>query len=346
MQNANSKRGVGFYTQRLVHSLQSVIKTNKVYKDFKITLLSEDNFDQNQYDVIHYPYFDIFQSTLSVTHKPTVVTVHDLIPISFSKYYPAGFKGKFNWFKQKRELKKADYIITDSINSRFEISKYIHYPNDQIFSIYLAADSDFKPINKTIAKSLVGDLHLPNKFVLYVGDVNWNKNLESLALSCIELNYPLVIIGSSAATNHIIKHPWTQSLQTIKLLQSQYPDLIFTPGYLSNQKLNAVYNLATIYCQPSYSEGFGLPLLEAMQSGCPVVYSQSSSLPEITNYLGLFFDPYKKTELQQRLRKMWTNLKLQQKTRAEGISRAKVFSWENTAIQTLEVYRLALKNNG
>lgn len=345
-QNSNLQRGVGFYTQRLINSLELIIKQNPNYKNFQINLFDQNNFDVSKYDLIHYPYFDVFQPTLSIFKRPTIVTVHDLIPLSFPKHYPVGIKGKINWLKQKSQLKKADYIITDSISSRFEILKHLKYREDHIFPIYLAADSSFGPIDKITAKSLTKNLNLPNKFVLYVGDVNWNKNLDSLALSCIKLDYPLVVVGSTAATNHIIPHPWTKCLQIFKDLQSKHPQLILTTGYLPNNELNAVYNLATIYCQPSYAEGFGLPLLEAMQSGCPVIYSQTSSLPELTNYLGLFFDPYNKLELQKCLKKMWTDQELRQTTKVEGLKKAKIFSWENTAIQTLEVYRLALQHHG
>ncbi len=342
----SSNRGIGFYTKRLIDSLQKVVKTNPTYKDFQIDVF--DGNDQkiiSDCNLIHYPYFDIFQKTLIINDKPTIVTVHDLIPLSFPNQYPVGIRGRINWMLQKKELTKASYIITDSISSRFEITRHLKFPQDRIFSIYLAADGDFKPIEKRKARLLTKNLGLPDKFVLYVGDVNWNKNLESLANVCISLNYPLIVVGAAAATAIAPIHPWTKSLQNFKLLQAKNENLVKTLGYLPNDVLNSLYNLATFYCQPSRAEGFGLPLVEAMQAGCPVVYSQTSSLPEITNYLGLFFDPNSLQEMKKSFKQMWHDDSLQKRTRQDGMQRAKMFTWESTAIQTLEVYRLALLEN-
>lgn len=346
LQAESSNRGIGFYTKRLIASLQKVVKTNPTYKDFQIDIF--DGKDQkiiNNCNLVHYPHFDIFQKTLTITNKPTIVTVHDLIPLSFPNHYPVGIRGRISWMLQKKELSKASYIITDSISSRFEITKHLKFPQDRIFSIYLAADGVFHPLKKNKAKLLTKNLDLPDKFVLYVGDVNWNKNIENLAEVCLSLNYPLIIVGTAAATATPPIHPWTKSLQNFKLLQAKNVNLIRTLGYLPNDILNSLYNLATFYCQPSYAEGFGLPLVEAMQAGCPIVYSETSSLPEITNYLGLFFDPNSLQEMKKRFKQMWNDDSLQKTTKQTGLQRAKVFTWESTAIQTLEVYRLALLEN-
>jgi len=131
-QNQNAKRGVGFYTSRLIKALQKELKTNPDYKNWKIDLLTSP--PTKKYNLIHYPYFDPFFTTLPKrTNTPIIVTVHDLIPIRYKKHYPAGLKGNLRWLIQKNNLKKADLLITDSHFSKYEIYDLIKYPVDKIY---------------------------------------------------------------------------------------------------------------------------------------------------------------------------------------------------------------------
>ncbi len=339
--DGNSSRGVGFYTSRLISSLQRVVATNKKYRNFKISLIKTTSLNPNSFDLIHYPFFDPYKNTLPDKTIPTIVTVHDLIPRDFKQHFPAGIKGEITWQMQKRRLKKVDLIITDSISSKFSIHKNTDYPLDWIYSIPLAADTDFYPLKSKPT------LNLPKKFVLFTGDINWNKNIPHLAQVCINLKTPLIIVGKTASQDlaYITKHPWTESLIQLKENQEKYPKLIITPGFVDNKTLNSYYNLATCYCQPSYAEGFGLPLLEAMQAGCPIVWSDRTSLPEIAENTGLCFNPNSYQDLYEKLKKMIDSTKLQKESRASGIKRSKIFSWEFTAIQTLEAYNLTLTKN-
>ena len=117
LKNANRFRGVGFYTKNLVESLRSLIKENKKYSNWQINLIENWKLEIGNFDLFHYPYFDIFFPTLPKKKNiPTVVTVHDLTPLVFPEHYPAGVRGKINWLRQKRNLKKTEAIITDSQN--------------------------------------------------------------------------------------------------------------------------------------------------------------------------------------------------------------------------------------
>ncbi|MDD4026880.1 MAG: glycosyltransferase family 1 protein [Candidatus Shapirobacteria bacterium] len=343
-QDGNALRGVGYYTSNLVSALQTEIKTNPLYKNYQIDLITDIcHLKSEIYNLIHYPYFDPFKLTLpKKTNIPTIVTVHDLIPRQFKKYFPVGIKGEIKWFIQKHRLLKVDKILTVSNYSKNIINKITGYPLQNIFATHLAADSSFKVLTDSKKlKEIQKKYKLPNKFVLFVGDINWNKNIPTLVNACLKLKYPLVIVGSSATKKDVPNHPWTQDLLWLQSQKS--PNLILT-GFVPDEDLPIIFNLATLYCQPSFAEGFGLPLVQAMSSGCPVVYSQDSCLDEIMESNGLKFNPHSQKDLEKKLEQFWINKELRQKYINLGLIRAKSFDWKNTAIQTLALYNLTLSN--
>lgn len=344
LSDGNSVRGVGYYTRHLVAALQKEVKLNPSYKDFLIELITNRSQLKANYDLIHYPFFDPFYLTLPLTTKPFIVTIHDIIPIEFRSHFPVGIKGLIKWNLQKLKLLFAKYIITVSNYSKYSIHKYTGYPQEKIFTSYEAADSSLKQItDKNILKSVKAKYNLPDKFVFYLGDINWNKNIRTLVKACQQLNYPLVIAGS-AATKKVPKHPWTSDIHWLQsqALKYQSTKKLILLGFVPDEDLPSVFNLATMYVQPSYAEGFGLPPLQAMQSGCPVIYSSTTSLPEIIDYNGIPFDPYSLSDLKKAIKSFWTDDQLRQKFTKLGLKRASTFTWQQTALNTLSVYRLAL----
>ena len=342
LNDGNSKRGVGFYTKHLVSALQNEIKYNPDYQHYQISLIEDCKLKIEDYDLIHYPYFDPFKLTLPRQKKPYIVTCHDLIPRAFKKHFPVGLKGEIKWQIQKNRLQKAAYIICPSHSAKYQIIDQIKYPVDRIYTTYEAASVNFEKISNKVFLSKIKDKYkLPSKFVLYVGDINWNKNIPSLVKTCLKLKYPLVIAGS-AAVKQVPNHPWTQDIIWLQseALKHQSSKALNLLGFVPDEELPALYNLATLYCQPSYSEGFGLPLIEAMQCGTPVCYSEDSCLPEIMDFNGLYFDPHSLESMEKALKKMWTVKKLRQKYSKLGQIRAQFFSWKNTALETLALYHL------
>jgi len=342
--DGNSIRGVGYYTTNLVDAIQKEIKKDKQYKGWSIKLIKKTiTTKSGKYDLVHYPFFDPFSLTLKIDrYIPTIVTVHDLIPREFKKHFPVGIKGELKWFIQKNLLKRVDRIITVSDYSKKIINQMINYPLNRIFTTHLAADPSFKPINnQQKLKEVQQKYHLPDKFILFIGDINWNKNIPNLVKACLEANYPLVIVGSSATKQNIPDHPWTKDL---RWLQSQSSPNLIKTGFVPDEELPIFYNLATAYCQPSFAEGFGLPLTQAMQSGCPVAYSQTSCLPEIMSQNGISFDPHSVTSIKKALKEYWDNPKIRQKYSQQALVYVKKFNWSSTAKHTLAVYKLALLN--
>jgi glycosyltransferase involved in cell wall biosynthesis len=342
--DGNSVRGVGYYTKYLVTALKEEIKTNPLYKNFRLDFIENPaDLSKSKYDLIHYPFFDPFKLTLPPKKEtPTIVTVHDLIPREFKKHFPVGLKGEIKWLIQKNRLKQSDFLITVSNYSKFVISDIIKYPADRIFVTYEAADPIFNVINnKKNLESVRHKYNLPSKFVLFVGDINWNKNVPGLVKACKELEIPLVIVGSAAVRKNVEKHPWNHDL--LWLQQQKYPNLILT-GYVSDEDLAAIYNLSTLYCQPSFAEGFGLPLIQAMQSGCPVACSNKTCLPEIVEDCALLFNPYSLKDIKKTINALWKSDTLRKEYSKRGIERASFFNWKFTAMQTLSVYQLALND--
>jgi len=330
-------RGVGFYRNNLVSALGRLDGIEVV--------------DENP-DIIHYTFFDPFYPTLPNSFRvPTVVTIHDLTPLVLPEYYPTGIRAKLNFGRQKLALKNVSAVITDSNNSKKDIVNILKIKPEKVFVTYLAVDDAYSktPTEKTLA-TVREKYHLPEKFILYVGGVNPNKNLVRLAQAIIKLNVPAVLVGSEFAKTPVE----TFSIKKILGLQSVHPEVyeftklmeiiknnsqIHVLGFVGNEDLNVIYRLANLYCQPSFYEGFGLPVLEAMTAGCPVVSSNSGSLPEIYPLGAISFDPRNQADIETALQKA---LILKKKDRDNlikvGQEKATEFSWEKTARETYAVY--------
>ncbi|MFA7301119.1 MAG: glycosyltransferase family 1 protein [Candidatus Shapirobacteria bacterium] len=355
LSDGNAIRGVGYYTKNLVTALQHEVKTNPDYKDIEISLIKNYKLKIKNFDLVHYPYFDPFFLTLPITKTPFVVTVHDLVPIEIAKtipvglltkifpqglfknIFPIGIKGFIRWQIQKTKLRFAKYILTPTHTAKYSICDILGYPKEKIFTTYEAANSNFKKItDQKLLQSIKTKYNLPDVFVLYVGDIGRNKNIPSLANACQKINIPLIIAGSSAV-KPVPDDPWTKDIKWVQAHQSKY---LKSLGFVSDDDLPVLYNLASVYCQPSFAEGFGLPLLEAMQCGTPTCYSQQTSLAEISDFSGLSFDPYSIKDISNKIKLILTDTKLQQELIIKGYNRAKTFSWQLCAINTLAVYRL------
>lgn len=328
-------RGVGFYLQHLKNSLLKYFPNNE-YSFFKNTRELPSTVD-----IIHYPYFDPFFLTLPLVKKcRTFVTVHDLTPLLFPQHFPSGIKGLLKWQIQKRLLKNMDGIITDSNSSKKDIMKITGINGERIHVVYLAAGEEFKKINMTQKEKqeLLKKYHLPKKFVLYVGDVTWNKNLPSLINAIKLTSIPLVMVGKSLISNdYDISNPWNKDLvETQKLIKNG--NQISTLGFVPTEDLVKLYNAATAFVMPSHYEGFGLPILEAMSCGCPVITSKHGSLPETAGEAAYYVDSNSSENIALGIKKVFEDEKLRQDLIQKGLVHVKKFSWEKAAGETLRAY--------
>jgi glycosyltransferase involved in cell wall biosynthesis len=327
-------RGTGQYLEKLKLSLEKYFPRNKYSYFIRGEKISKDA------DVIHYPYFEPFFLTLPLKSlNKSIVTVHDLTPLVFPKNFPSGIKGNLRWIIQKRGLKKLAAIITDSQSSKKDIVKHAGVKEEKIHVVYLAAGEEFKVLeNKAVLGKTRSKYNLPDKFVLYVGDVTWNKNLPRLLEAVIAADLPLVIVGKAIKEDDFDRNnSWNQDRVKVRDLISKN-ESILALGFVPAEELPVIYNLATVFAMPSIYEGFGLPILEAMSCGCPVVTSKSGSIPEIAGNAAFYVDPYSVLDIASGIRKIFENAALAGKLSKEGIEQAGRFAWKKTAEDTVAVY--------
>lgn len=283
LQTGHSVRGVGQYTKLLIESLQKY-ETQHSFSFF----VRGEKVPKNA-DIVHYPYFEPFFLTLPLIKAlPTVVTVHDLIPLEYPENFPKGIKGFVKWQIQKWSIQGVRLIITDSYASKQSILRLIKIPEKNIHVVPLAASPSFTHVgDMKLLMRVKKKFSLPDQFFLYVGDVNWNKNILGLVSAFIRLRaHQALTNGKTAKLVLVGKAFHESSLPELRKLQSaiaqnNLENTVVMLGYVSDSELSAVYRLSTASVQPSFAEGFGFPVLEAMACGAPVVCAKGSSLDEI-----------------------------------------------------------------
>jgi glycosyltransferase involved in cell wall biosynthesis len=334
----HSVRGVGSYITNLKNHI------NEVTTDLEIEFFTTD---VPHADLIHYPYFDPFQRAVKkVSGAKTIVTVHDLTPIVFKDYFPVGLRGNVNWQLNKFFLRSVDAIITDSNSSKKDILRLTGVNEQKVHGVYLAADEKFHSFIDTELKTKNRELRtkykLPERFVLYVGDVTWNKNLVRLVDAMKQINLTLVMVGKAlVSTDYDKNHPWNADLAAVQ--KEIIDDARFIRlGFVTDEELVQLYNMAYVFVMPSIYEGFGLPVLEAMQSGCPVVTTKGGSLPEVAEDAAYYVDPYDVTSLANGIGEVFFTEKLRETYIKKGLKQAGKFSWKQTAEQTIKAYEHVL----
>lgn len=331
LKTGHKTRGIGSYTANLINSLKHIDNGLKIEEFY-------NSKQPPQADIVHYPYFDLFFHTLPLRAKSTrVVTVHDVIPLVFPEHFSSGIKGKINLRLQKLALKNTSAVICDSQTSKKDIVEKLKYPQDKVNVVYLAPGKDFRKISDPkILNNISKKYDLPQKFVLYVGDVNWNKNLPNLLRSVKLSGVNLVAIGSAIADKNLEQ---TKSLIT-KINDLGIQDKVTKVGYIPEAHLIAIYNLATATLLPSFYEGFGLPVLESMACGTPVICSNNSSLAEIGGEAAIYCDPQSPKNISEQILRVM-NFSSSERVVQENKSTLNAFkySWVKTASETYEVFK-------
>ncbi|MBM3209514.1 glycosyltransferase family 4 protein [Candidatus Shapirobacteria bacterium] len=330
LKNGSAFRGVGEYTRNLIKALSKE-------ESLSIVMANENP------DIVHYPSFDPFFLTLPILKKkPIVVTVHDIIPLVFPEHFPPGIRGNIKFQIQKISLGNAAAVITDSENSRKDIEKYLGCPEEKVFVIPLAPAGEFKQLTISNQRLAVWERYkLPDRFILYVGDVNYNKNILGLVGAFSKLksqNLKLLLIGKAFENRELPEVKVTlQLIEELDLVNE-----VKVLGFVPTKDLVEIYNLATVYCQPSFYEGFGLPVLEAMACGCPVVAANTASLPEICGNAARMVDPHDVADIALGLEEVSEDEKMRRDLIRKGLKQAGKFTWEKVARETIGVYEKVL----
>lgn len=262
---------------------------------------------------------------------PTVITLYDLSFVRHPEWHPTDRVKYFGKYCLQ-QLTKVDAIITISEFIKKEIISLLGINPAKIYVTPLGVDHSFTPGGKVMKE-------LPNKYILFLGNLEPRKNLLTLlnAYRSIPGNlrdrYPLVIAGASGWHTKELK-------KTLRLFQSDEKPIL--TGYVPQKLLPSLYRGASLFVYPSFYEGFGLPIIEAMASGVPVITSNISSFPEVVGDAGLLVNPYDADELKEAMIKVLEDPKIRKELSEKGMERAKLFSWEKCASGTLTVYQKVL----
>jgi glycosyltransferase involved in cell wall biosynthesis len=288
------------------------------------------------------PECDVFHATehllprLKATH--TVLTIHDLIFLLFPEYHLPLNKWFLNRFVPIF-VRRADAIIAISKCTKGDLIRYYSVPSEKIKVIYEGVDARFQPVTEPDALARVRAIYgLPERFILYVGTIEPRKNLSTLLeayrlLREEGLEHRLIIVGRKGW----LYRDFFQRLRRLGL----EGEVIF-PGFVSDEDLPALYSAADLFVFPSLYEGFGLPPLEAMACGTPVIASNSSSLPEVIGDAGIMVDPLDVGGLLRAIELVLRDERMRRGMRARGLKQAAKFSWERAAAMTMEVYQSVL----
>jgi len=366
--NSFELTGLGTYTFKLIESLIREYNRRDVYlinykklekfadlnqiivpyplehisKNYLWTLYASWYFRKNKnilknIDILHNPYQSPILK-LSNSQTAYVITVHDLVQVMFPDKVQRGLYVLQRAFLPKA-VRNADKIITVSYSSKRDIITYFDIPDNKVEVTYLAPEEIYQPLKKEEYNTIYKKYNLPEHFILYVGTLEPRKGVKNLIISFYKvkqkvpyLPHKLVIAGKK--TNE-----YKNLLEVAKKLHLE-KDIIFM-GYIPKADLPKLYNAADLFVFPSFYEGFGLPPLEAMACGTPVIASNRSSVPEIVGDGGIIVDPTDIDKIAEIMLEVLTNESLKKELSKKGLKRAKLFSWEKTTKKTLKIYEKA-----
>lgn len=358
-----NESGVGRYLRNLIENLKTLDKSNqyiifllpKDFNDFSKT----SNFQKveadfawygfaeqfkfpnllkhHQIDLIHFPHFNV---PIFYPGK-FVVTIHDLIHQHHSMkrattLNPFTFKIKQTGYRKvfKNAVTRSEKILTPSNYVLRLLTDEWNINAEKIIVTEEAVDDKILSLNRKMtiqkARKILKKFKIDPPFLFYVGNAHPHKNIEGLIRAFLKLktnysNLKLVLSGN----NHFF---WQRIIS-----ESQHKEIIYT-GFITDEELVALYSRAEVFILPSFEEGFGIPMLEAMSCSCPVIASNSSSLPEVGGDAAVYFNPKNIDEITEKISLVLDDKSMRLKLIKKGLERFKKFSWKKMAEQTLEVY--------
>lgn len=353
--------GIGNYTYQIINNLHQIDFLNEYNiltpEAFSLKLPKKNNFnylssstnDKKNFwefinrknpkeniigDVYHIPQNGIgFSKPKDIK---TVITLHDIIPMKMPDTVSETFLKIFNENIQNI-LNNTDGIITVSNFSKEDISKTFSYPKEKIFVTHLAAEEIYSPLNKFHSSQYLKKHYgIDKDFLLYVGGFSPRKNILGLieAFNLVKNSYKrdlkLVIIGTKGPSYEIYR----KKVDELNLSSS----VIFT-GFIPIDDMPIFYSASKALVYPSFYEGFGLPPIECMACGTPVIASNLTSMPEVCQDAALLVDPYDVDEIKENILTLLNNHKFYSLMIYKGLSHSSKFNWKKTAYNTLEVYK-------
>ena len=348
--------GVSYYTYNLVNNFDQGTKNNL----YLINHHNNATFPHIKSIVIKnpfpfmktyawYPYIirKINEHDLDIVHNPSqvptyfplkakyVITVNDLTPFITPQESKTGRSSVFRMLFPKT-LRSADKIICISHNTKDDLIKKFNISSEKISVIHLAVNDNFRKMDSLNAQKILHNYGIRTPYILYVGTLEARKNIPSLIkafnkLKDLRIPHQLVIGG---------KMGWKYKEIFDLTNQLNLTNKITFTGYVKEEDLPILYNAADLFVYPSLYEGFGLPPLEAMACGCPVITSNTSSLPEVVGDAGIMINPTDVNKLADSIYEVLMDKGLQADLTRKGLDRAKLFSWKKCAEETQKIYRM------
>lgn len=272
-------------------------------------------------------------------YRRTVITVHDL---NFLRYPQFLTRESHRYYNQQIAwaVRRVDHILADSHATKADLLSLLQVPPDKVTVVHLAANPAFRPTPGGVARQIAARYELEPGFLLYVGTLEPRKNLPGLLQAYRSLldaetsDVPLVVVGGKGwLYDEIFERVEALCLEKHVRFLHDVPD----------SDLPGLYNAASLLAAPSFYEGFGLPALEAMACGTPVVVANRASLPEVVGGAGLLVDPEDPDDIAHALTTVLTDNRLRARMRRLGLAQAAHFTWDRAAQETLAVYREVLR---
>jgi len=285
----------------------------------------------NKGSILHCPHYNI----PILYNGKLIVTIHDITHILFPEYLPNKLAWYYSKFMITLATKKADKILTVSKNTKKDLVKYFNINPRKVIVTYNGISESFKIVDKLYYKYLYDKYKIKQhkKIILYVGNKKPHKNLETLLKafykSKFKKNSLLIFVGKDF-----------DNYKNLNILSRKLKldDYIIHTGIITDKELVYFYNLADLFVFPSLYEGFGLPPLEAMACGTPVVSSNTSSMPEILGDAAYFVNPKSVDELKNAIDEVLDNYELRDKLIKKGLERVKLFTWDRCINRTRKIF--------
>lgn len=286
-------------------------------------------------------FFECAPTSVKLLEKdaPFCSTLHDLTPLRFQQQY-LGDPVVRAWYEEKIEFaRKSDLIITVSDSSKRDICELLDVPAEKVDVVYNAFDSQIfkqKPLAAGEASAVLARYRIPMGFILYTGGGDYHKNLPRLLEAYAKLpvavraQHKLVMVGKRLSD--------APSLMLAKKTLSRIADDVIFAGYVCDADLSVLYGLCDVFVFPSLYEGFGLPPLEAMACGAPVIASNTSSLPEVVGLETAMFDPNNTEAIKHKIEQALDDPAFRDELKAHGARRSAQFSWARSADTLLGVF--------
>ena len=291
-------------------------------------------FEQRMRSVCQRQHFDIYHETAfipaAVGNVPIVNTIHDLSLIHYRETHPKERVLFFNFFF-KRRIKHASHVLTVSQFVRSEIIRHLGISPSMVTAVPLAADPVFYPRTREQISRQLDKNGWPHSYILSVGSLEPRKNLHMLvkAIRGARSRLPVLIVGWEG---------WGDKTWIEMIRQEGLSDRFIFTGYVDDETLACLYSGADVLVYPSIYEGFGLPILEAMACGCPVICSNVSSMPEVAGDAAWLIHPHDSRDIANAIDSVISSAEIRQSLILKGFERSAEFSWRQTALKTIALF--------